>query len=253
MALGVAVAWLLRLWTPAWLPQGSPAPVQVDLNRLADPRPGLAAQAAEQNRIRVLTWNTHGAGAAVLAMRLRERPVDVIALQEVSLSRRETNWLARTLGKDAVFLPLLYRWRPFGLAVLSGLPVREVYYQRLPSGFEPRAVLVVQTPALAVVNTHLEPSPRRRSQLEVLAEALRRIPGPAVLLGDLNEEGLGTYFPGFEDLGRHSGITYPNLNARIDYVLVRGYAGSAAEVRPAPPSDHHLVEATIYLAEGADL
>lgn len=251
LALAVALIFqLLEIQVPRAV---APTPLRVSPVALSGPRLAPASSAGQPDSIRVLSWNTHGAPVGALARSLGPRQADVLALQEVSAFGWEIAWLARTLEREAVFLPLAYRWRPFGLAVLTGVPVRRAEARLLPSGPEPRAILLVEIPGLAVVNTHLEPSPRRRAQLQVLRQVLEELSGPVVLLGDLNEQGLGDSFPEFTDVGRHSGITYPNLSARIDYILVRGWHGSEADVTVAPDSDHHVVEATIFRTARAEL
>lgn len=216
-------------------------PGQGDVVRVAGP-PSRQAAAS----VRVLTWNIHSSLLDRIEEELAEARADVIALQEVSATPAEVRRLAERLGMEAAFLPLMIRKRPFGLAVLTNLPVQGVRYRLLPSGREPRAYLVVETPELYIVNTHLEPSPRRRWQLELLRRDLEALDKPAVLLGDLNEEGLGSYFEGFEDAGREAGITYPALQARIDYVLVRGRPAGGARVTPTPKSDHYPVVAVLH-------
>lgn len=219
------------------------------------PSPGLARPNAPPFRaggalplpqpLRVMTWNIHSAPLAAIEPELRATGADIIALQEVRASHAELARLAASLGMEALFLVLVPRPKPFGIALLTRHPLEKVSYRFLPSGREPRAYLMAATAGLVVVNTHLEPSPRRRVQLQHLREAVRDLNRPVVLLGDLNEEGLGSSFDGFADAGRDAGMTYPNLQARIDYILVRGRPAGPARVLPTAKSDHYPVVAEI--------
>ena len=194
----------------------------------------------------VMTWNIHSAPLAAIEPELRQSGADIIALQEVRSTRAELARLAGSLGMEGLFLVLQPRSKPFGIVLMSRHPVDEVRYRFLPSGLEPRAYLMAATAGLVVVNTHLEPSPRRRAQLRQLREAVRELKWPVVLLGDLNEEGLGPFFDGFVDAGQDAGITYPNLRARIDYILVRGRQAGPARVLPTAKSDHYPVVAEVW-------
>lgn len=225
--------------TPWVAPTRPNAPSVHDAPRIPQ---GLPAE----RPLRVMTWNIHSAPLAAIEPELRQSGADIIAMQEVRATRAELASLAASLRMEGLLLVLVPRPGPFGLALLTRHPLEEVGYRFLPSGREPRAYLMASTAGVVVVNTHLEPSPRRRAQLRQLREAVRELKRPVVLLGDLNEEGLGSSFEGFADAGRDAGITYPDLRARIDYILVRGRQAGPARVLPTAASDHYAVVAEVW-------
>jgi len=133
-------------------------------------------------------------------------------------------WVRIPLGTSPVTLPLLVDARRPAM-------VRD----------EPRlglaAVLAPPAPVGTVVATHLSFAPGFNVvQLARLVRAVRDLPGPVVLLGDLNLPGpvpgavLGVPRPRWEPLGR--ALTFPSAEPRIqlDHALVR-----VEPAHPAPP------------------
>ena len=172
------------------------------------------------------------------------------------------------------------RWRPadgdgaaapsdepaYGIALISRLPVRRWAVARLPSipvrapvlvtgptrrvvwlPDEPRVLLaaVLDTPGgpLTVATTHLSFVPGwNGAQLRLAVRALRSLPAPRVLLGDLNLPGpLPRWLTGWRRLGALP--TYPADKPRIqlDHVLARSRRPPrvvAAHAPAVPISDH---------------
>lgn len=150
----------------------------------------------------------------------------------------------------------------YGVALLSRFPVRRLERTPLPrERDEPRVLGAarLETPGgpLPVFVTHLSVNAAERlRQADVVAAALRRAPGPALLLGDLND---GEDAPALRLLTRvardvgagagEAGLTFrsdaPTL--RLDYVLVRGDWTVVAPARPLPEtaSDHRPVLAVL--------
>lgn len=157
----------------------------------------------------------------------------------------------------------------FGVALVSRLPVRSWHVTRLagapvrspiwapgPRGRlmmlrdEPRVLLaaVVAGPAglCTVATTHLSFVPGwNAGQLRRVVRALRRLPAPRVLLGDLNmPAGVAGFVSGWRPLARVP--TYPAMRpaVQLDHVLYDPGAGGRAPVvvragTPAVPvSDH---------------
>ncbi|WP_158871757.1 endonuclease/exonuclease/phosphatase family protein [Antarcticirhabdus aurantiaca] len=158
--------------------------------------------------IRLLSWNLHGfigRGRApdlgrTLAAVARLSP-DIAALQEVDGRTRlgrgpfAFERLAEGLGYHLAEARTLRGRRPgtdYGHVLWSRWPILEAEMVRLPGGVEPRAAIDarVETPhgPLRILSTHFSLNPRgRRAQARLLAERLAAEPGPALLLGDLNE------------------------------------------------------------------
>jgi endonuclease/exonuclease/phosphatase family metal-dependent hydrolase len=155
----------------------------------------------------------------------------------------------------------------YGIALISRFPVLQWQITRLPAapirspvyvpegGFlllkdEPRVLLaaVVQTPhgAVTVATTHLSFVPGwNLRQLRHAVRALRALPAPRVLLGDLNMPATpARAFSGWRPLGRAA--TYPSQSpkAQLDHVLAdpRGIEHLGRVVRVSTPhpavSDH---------------
>ena len=148
--------------------------------------------------------------------------------------------------RDGVGEPL------YGVALVSRWPVREWWVRRLPAApvrspvfvpgpggglvwlrDEPRVVLaaVVEGPwgVVTVATTHLSFVPGWNvRQLRSAVGALRGLPGPRVLLGDLNvPAGLVAPVSGWRVLARCA--TYPSSSPRVqlDHVLVDPRGGGA--------------------------
>jgi len=173
------------------------------------------------------------------------------------------------------------KWRParerdtdtrgpaYGIGLVTRLPVRRWIITRLPSApvrspilipgptrkvlwlrDEPRVLIaaVLDTPAgpLTVANTHLSFVPGwNGAQLRRAARAIRGLPAPRVLLGDLNLPGaLPRWLTGWTPLA--AALTYPTQDPRVqlDHILANGsglppVAGAGA--RAMPLSDHRAL------------
>jgi endonuclease/exonuclease/phosphatase family metal-dependent hydrolase len=173
------------------------------------------------------------------------------------------------------------RWRPavaaddddpdlpaYGIGLVSRFPVRSWGVHRLPalpirspvpvagSTFrlawlrdEPRVLLaaLVETPAgpMTLATTHLSFVPGwNGAQLRRATRALRRLPGPRVLLGDFNLPGrLPGWLTGWRTLANV--LTYPadDPKVQLDHVIADGSIPVAvtAWASAAPLSDHRAV------------
>jgi endonuclease/exonuclease/phosphatase family metal-dependent hydrolase len=143
------------------------------------------------------------------------------------------------------------RWQ---ITRLPGAPVRSPVY--VPEGGllllkdEPRVLLaaVVQTPRgpMTVATTHLSFVPGwNLRQLRHAVRALRALPAPRVLLGDLNMPGpVARAVSGWKPLGKSATYPSPSPKAQLDHVLAdpRGAAGLGRVVQVSTPhpavSDH---------------
>lgn len=165
----------------------------------------------------------------------------------------------------------------YGIALLSRLPVAEWHVLRLPAApgryplaipsrpprvmwlkDEPRAVVaaVLESPRITVAGTHLSFVPLVNDRhLRRVARWLATLPGPRLLLGDLNQ--------GVRRARRASGwtplITAPTFPSpaprlQLDHVLAHGLPpGTRAEghVYELPVSDHRAVAVDLSLPGGA--
>jgi len=172
----------------------------------ASTRASATTNRAPRTRLRVATWNVHGAvggdGAYApsrIASVLTELDADVVALQEVGSRSTHDDLLAHlaaSTGYRVINGPLVDRdGHSFGNAVLSRLPVRQVAHLDLAvDHHEPRGAidLVVEAgraTSVRVLATHLglRPGERREQVRRLLAAVERAPPGPTVLMGDVNE------------------------------------------------------------------
>jgi endonuclease/exonuclease/phosphatase family metal-dependent hydrolase len=155
----------------------------------------------------------------------------------------------------------------YGIALLSRYPVRRwevVRLPRIPFRFPlylpgPRKVIVVDeeprtavighldTPAgpVAVANTHLSFVPGWGPwQLVGLRRRLARIPGPVLLMGDLNLSGRWpARVLGYRGLASHLTFPWGDPDRQLDHILLRGDFGRVvhSEAPALPLSDHRAL------------
>lgn len=164
-------------------------------------------------RIRVMTYNIHsciGTDGKISTRRIArviaQHNPDVVALQEVDLDQRRTQWedqssrIARLLGYKWHFEPMISTEEgSYGIAVLSRFPIRPIRSGRLKKcfprkGLEPRGAILVEVGHEAgnfvLMNTHLglQRVERMIQARELLGpDWAGRINGtPLVLCGDFN-------------------------------------------------------------------
>lgn len=160
-------------------------------------------------KMRVVSYNIrHGAGMddsvqiARTADFLQELGPDIVGLQEVDLnvnrsgSVNQPYELGRRLGMHAAFGAFMdYDGGQYGMAILSKYPLRNVKPIQLPVGEEPRIALTAEVrlpsgESLTIVNVHfdwIDDDKSRFAQATALAEYLRQLKTPYVLLGDFND------------------------------------------------------------------
>lgn len=191
---------------------------------------------------------------------------------------------AATGSVDWRFVPALYgtpgeSWRraddadpggtAYGIALFSRLPVTSWRTLRLPRvprlglpmpvpgtrtwrwvSDEPRVAVCarVTTPAgeVTVAATHLSFLPAWNAwQLRYVVAALRRLPGPYLLMGDLNLPGpLPRLFAGWECLAKGATFPAPSPHVQLDHVLASpglDLTVTSCDIRELPLSDHRAV------------
>jgi endonuclease/exonuclease/phosphatase (EEP) superfamily protein YafD len=236
--------------------------------------PEPTAAASSTSPIRIVTFNIRFAREIERAIEVLGddslRGADILALQEMDETGAER--IARTLGYDYAFYPAVIHptsGRYFGPALFSRWPIERSWKVVLPHGGWTRgqrrtataAVLRVGSTRVLAYALHLETpvqisdAERKDQALAVLDDA-EDFPGPVVIAGDFNSEGIGLL------LARRG---YVWLTKRIeptvawftwDHVFVRGLApsrprsaGVVRDVRGA--SDHRPVWAVALIAAAA--
>jgi endonuclease/exonuclease/phosphatase family metal-dependent hydrolase len=233
----------------------------------------------EARTLRVATFNIrHGANdddhvrPVALARACAALDVDVLGLQEVERGRRRSwyvdqgRFVAAYLRARLVAGPAIRRnrWRAYGNSLIVKGRVEDSDVVDLPRGpdREPRAAIVARVAVrrldVSVAVTHLQHRPARLrhlahdapEQLVAVLDALRALPRPRVLLGDLNL-GPDNARPILEGAGftvLEHGPTFPASAPRLqlDYVAVDGLHAQHVEVRDAAAvSDHRAVVADL--------
>jgi len=170
----------------------------------------LAMRPADDVQIRVLSYNIrHGAGmdervdigrSAALIKKLNP---DLVGLQEVdnNVERSGSIDQAAEIGRLAGLSPAFgsfmdYQGGQYGMGALSRFPIVATESIRLPEGNEPRVALMVHVKlgsgeTMALVNVHFDwvaDDGFRFKQASFLAERLKQLKMPYVLLGDFNDE-----------------------------------------------------------------
>ena len=165
----------------------------------------------------------------------------------------------------------------YGIALLSRYPARSWQVIRLPQirrpfpmwlpgprkiivvHEEPRAVVIgdLETPRgpLVVANTHLSFVPGwGRLQLRRIRRDLAALPGPVLLMGDMNM----THPKPARVTGYRALAVYPTFPAaapdrQLDHILLRGELGSvvASSAPEMPLSDHRALLVDIAESEGS--
>lgn len=221
-------------------------------------------------RLPVATYNIRlgGRGRAALREVVRALEVDVLVVNEAP----KTPWLwrrrCRRLAEDWG-LRVVAGGRPAGsnlILATDAVEVRWVVSHLLPTPLlAPRrgvavAQLRVQGRLLGVLATHLAlDAEGRREQVERVVASARRLRGPVVVGGDLNEGPRGASWQrlrahGFVDPGGPAGRTFPadHPQRRIDALLVRGDVRVVRHGVPDLPGDL-LAKASDHLPVVADL
>ena len=134
---------------------------------------------------------------------LHELRPDFVGLQEVDLrversrGRNQALELAEMLSMHPAFGSFMdYQGGRYGMAVLSRHPIVDVHSFALPVGNEPRVALIVETrlpqgETILLVNVHFDwvaDDAFRFAQASRLAEHLRTLDRPYLLLGDFNDQ-----------------------------------------------------------------
>ncbi|MFI7588317.1 endonuclease/exonuclease/phosphatase family protein [Spongisporangium articulatum] len=224
-------------------------------------------------------FGTHGpdgsvAPAAGITAALATLAPDVLAVQEVDRGIARTGHVDQAVAAAAALPDASWRFvrtvgRPthdgdYGIALATRLPVLEWHELRLPGApgryplpvpgnllwiaDEPRAAVaaVVQTDGgrLTVAATHLSfVVGMNVLQLRQVRRWLDALPGPRVLLGDLNlPPGPASRLTGYTPLFRGPTFPSPAPRVQLDNVLAdRALAVRAAEAVRLPFSDHRAV------------
>ncbi len=155
----------------------------------------------------------------------------------------------------------------YGVSLLSRYPARSWQVLRLPRipfrvpvwlheprkmiivNEEPRAVVIghFDTPAgsLVVANTHLSFLPGwGQFQLQRIRRDLAAIPGPVVLMGDLNmPHPQPARITGYRSLAQHPTFPLDEPQRQLDHILLRGRLGSVttSDAPALPLSDHRAL------------
>jgi len=169
-----------------------------------------ARRAPKETSMRVASYNIkHGRGMDDKVDLLRSAQVlktlrpDIVGLQEIDLDvarsgrQNQPAILGKHLGMHAAFGAFMdYDGGRYGMAILSRHSFVNVRSLTLPIGNEPRVALIadVRLPneqVVTVVNVHfdwVEDDKFRFAQATALADELRKLKTPYILLGDFNDE-----------------------------------------------------------------
>lgn len=227
----------------AWAAAASPAPVP----------------------LRVLLLNIqHGANSdgqlqlEALAAFLKEQRADVVVLNEVQRRRSESSYadeaqfLRRKLGLSAAVNMNANLWPSgHGNLLLSRFPIVDVRRHYLPGEGEQRGLLEaglnVSGYRVTLLVTHLAPAKAPREvQADYISRRATEIPGPKILVGDLNappnDSGVTALIAGIGGGAPTPAPTYPSHNPRVraDYILPDRNFRLRAESIPAVLVSDHL-------------
>ena len=213
-----------------------------------------ASTAFANRKLRVMTYNIHvgvGMDKKLDLQRIadvinKERP-DLVGLQEVDRGVERTQKkdeiveLAALTKMEYAFAPNLdYQGGKYGVAILSRFPIRNVDHRMYQNKREAerrgmiRVEVKLDGKMVNFVTTHLDYQFQdgRLFEAEQMLEFLRDIKGPLIIVGDFNDEPIGTAYKlmlnKFDDAWMDTkqpttGFSYPADKPikRIDYIFVR--------------------------------
>jgi endonuclease/exonuclease/phosphatase family metal-dependent hydrolase len=213
-----------------------------------------ASTAHAKRTLRLMTYNIHvgvGMDKKLDLQRIadvinKERP-DLVGLQEVDRGVERTQrkdeiveLAALTKMEYAFAHNLDYQGGQYGVAILSRFPIRNVDHRMYQNKREAerrgmiRVELKLDNKTVNFVTTHLDYQFQdgRLFEAEQMLEFLRDIKGPLIVVGDFNDEPVGTAYKlmleKFDDTWLTSkqiatGFSYPADKPikRIDYIFVR--------------------------------
>jgi endonuclease/exonuclease/phosphatase family metal-dependent hydrolase len=216
--------------------------------------------------MRLMTFNIHhGKGIdgrtdlRRIAAEISLAKADIVALQEVDRFQMRSFWrdqiafLAKELNMQFSYAPSLnFGLAQYGNAFLSRWPIlsKTVYY--LNGGLERRSILIVKVNplekrGLTLVNTHLGVLKREQKwQMPILCDALAKLNGPTILMGDFNMEmtdlPMKLLLPNWNKIPLiHQQATMRNGKEIDHFFMNRTLDHARAWVQGTIASDHHAV------------
>lgn len=147
----------------------------------------------------------------------------------------ETGWLGPHFGQGALSRHVVTSWRVVPFPRVNGNGYRNYVEIRLP--FRDHAS------SLTILFTHLDRKSDRQDQLRTIIGKFLEVPGPVVLMGDLNAKRTE---PQLQELAKQPGVTEcfgkfakePLVSKRIDWIFVRGLKCRDAGLEATEASDH---------------
>jgi len=244
---------LIQLWPQLW-------PVRVSKTNGDAPLTALL--------VNVRTENREFAKVRNLAI---AKKADVVVFEEVN-----NEWMSELNSLSSHFTNFVAEAREdnFGIALFSRLPLRDARVEHFGDAEVPSIVAHVLTPAGEVLLVATHPLPPvgaerfnlRNGQLQAVAEYVKSVPGPAIVLGDLNVSPWSYYFKrfareaGLVDTTRGHGFQptwpamLPLLAVPIDHCLCSdSILVLARETGPHIGSDHYPLTIRLRIHQGHPL
>lgn len=192
--------------------------------------------------------------------------VDIAGIQELSGTvfygwQDQATQMGEQLGLGYLYAPTTYRWlQPNkGSALFSRFPVLSWKIDVLPkqrgSRANPRnliqAEILIDDKPVTLLVTHLDRRESNELQLNYVLERFAEVPGPVILMADLNTDHFNETLMSFIEDNDATDAVHESIGQfwRLDWIITRGFDVIEGGMTPRGISDHGHYWARLKFSE----